>query len=171
MHHGPDLPLLFHTIKPTVQWEEQCSQPTQTTFVDDTAMPIELEDPDTDEQILEKCFTEIQKYMAAIGLHLNSDKTKSIDPQITFFLNQKQERKDKLFLPTPMEPVKPVKTHRYLGITVSDYLKWNAHLTDDKECMTKQLTRRINALKKIRPYVNDKLMRQIANGIFAYFFF
>ena len=39
------------------------------------------------------------------------------------------DRKNQLQLSTEPEPVKPIRTHKYLGIIVADNLKWNEHLT------------------------------------------
>ena len=49
---------------------------------------------------------------------------------------------------------------------ISDDFKWNSHLTDCKDSLTKQLTKRINAMRKLRPFINNKLIKQIANCIF-----
>ena len=156
-----DLPILYHTLRPNIQQQEQCNNPTPTTFVDDTVVTLNLDDIKTNQNNLELCFHRIQDYMTANRLHLNQDKTTLL------IVSKHPDRRNQLYLPTNKKTVYPVKHHKYLGISVSDDLKWNNHITDAKDSLTKQLKTRLNALKKVRPYVDEKLMRQITNGIFA----
>ena len=155
-----DLPIMYHKTNPTIKQQEECTQPTPTTFVDDTALTIKLTDPRTNQQIIEKYFDQIQDYMAANRLHLNSDKTTLI------VVSKHPDRKQQLYLPTPKKNVYPTKHHKYLGIQISDNMKWNNHLVDNKNSLTKQLIKRLNALIKIRPYVDERMIKQLANGLF-----
>ena len=137
------------------------NNPTPTTFVDDTVITLRLTNTQTNQQTLEDCFTTVKDYMVANRLHLNPDKTTLL------VVSKHPDRRKQLFLPTEKEDVWPSEHHKYLGIWVSDNLKWNHHLIDAKESLTKQLTTRLSALKKIRPFVSTKLMMQLTNGLFA----
>ena len=156
-----DLPLLYHTLWPNVKQQEECNNPTPTTFVDDTVITLELTDTKTNQTDLEKCFYRTQEYMTANWLHLNQDKTTLV------VVSKHPDRRNQLYLPTNKKTVYPVKHHKYLGISVSDDLKWNNHITDTKDSLTKQLKTRLNALRKVCPYIDEKLIKQITNEIFA----
>ena len=155
------LPTLYHKIRPTVEQQEKCSNPSPTTFVDDTVITLELHSQTTNQQTLENCFDTMKTYMSANRLHINPDKTTLL------VLTKNPDIRKQLHLPTDKKTVVPSKSHKYLGITVTDNLKWNNQLIYSKNSLSKQLVTRLSALRKIRPFVRLRLMKQLTNGLFA----
>ena len=54
----------------------------------------------------------------------------------------------------------------YLGIPLTQDLKWNNLLVDNPCSLAKMLTKRVNAITKLRKFVSFKMIKQIASGIF-----
>ena len=92
-------------------------------------------------------YSEISEYMALNKLVLNSDKT--------HLMVMASERKHKahgnfgVVLNTGSETILPQDFEKLLGCSISSNLQWNQHLRDDEFSLNRQLTSRINALKKI----------------------
>ena len=57
------------------------------------------------------------------------------------------------------EPIKPIRSMTYLGISVQDNLKWNHFLADGPENLAKKFKQKFSALKMIRRYMNEKMTR------------
>ena len=60
--------------------------------------------------------------------------------------------------------IHPTKTETLLGGQVHQSLKWNQHLTDGKTSLVKQLTGRINGLKRISRSAGFATRLMVANG-------
>ena len=61
--------------------------------------------------------------------------------------------------------IKPTKTEKLLGGVVNEDLKWNQHISDHESSLMRQLTSRLNGLRRTshNATFNTKLM--VANGI------
>jgi hypothetical protein len=101
--------------------------------------------------------------MASNRLVLNSDKT--------HLLVMASDRKHKIHgnfgivLDTGMETVLPQDHEKLLGCNISSNFTWNQHLRDDEFSLHRQLTSRINALRKISYAASFATRKMIANGI------
>ena len=128
-----DLPTLYHTLRPTVEQQENCPQPSPTAFVDDMVVMVKLDKPGSNQQKLEQSFNIIKDYMSVNCLHLNPDKPTLL------IISKNPDRKNQFSLPTDTETVYPSSHHKYLGIQISDTLKLIYHIMDSKESLTRQL--------------------------------
>ena len=155
-----DLPTLYHTKIPTIEHQINCTEPTPTTFVDDTIVKINIEDPATRQnQVIEHLNT-VKNYMDSNRLSLNPEKTQ------LFVLSQNPEVRKSVFLEVHPKRIVHSPTIQYLGISISENLKWNEFLINNKNSLIKQLNKRISAIKKLRKYVNFKQIKIISAGIF-----
>jgi hypothetical protein len=60
--------------------------------------------------------------------------------------------------------IKPTVTEKLLGGHKHQSLEWNTHLSDHESSMIKQLTSRINGLKKISSNATFNTRLMVANG-------
>ena len=102
----------------------------------------------------------LEDYTTANKLILNRDKTKFL------VISRKQDTREALKLKAEPENIKPIQTFKFLGMIVSDDLKWNKTLLEGKLSLVSQLRKRTAALKKNCHYTNDKLFRKLTNGLF-----
>ena len=93
-------------------------------------------------------------------LALNPDKTK------LFIISQNPDVRNSVFLDVQSARIVHSPTILYLGFPISQDLRWNEFLVNNKNSLAKQLTKRITALKKLNKYVCQKLLKKIASGIF-----
>ena len=70
-----------------------------------------------------------------------------------------------IVLDTGMETVLPQDHEKLLGCNISSDFTWNQHLRDDEFSLHRQLTSRINALRKISYAASFATRKMIANGI------
>ena len=155
-----DIPTLYHTNNPTIEHQLECTEPTPNTFVDDTTIKIDISNPATRQQKLEDALDKIKNYMDSNKLALNPDKTK------LFIVSKNPDVRKQLFLDVQPERIKHSPTFQYLGISISQDLKWNEFLLNNKNSLSKQLSKRITAIKKLKKYIKFPLLKIIATGIF-----
>ena len=96
-------------------------------------------------------------------LVLNSDKTR-----LLIMTSSKQHRNHQNFnitLDTGTEIIQPVSEERLLGGVVSNDLKWNNHVQDNKKSLIVILTSRVNALSKVSRFSSFKVRKMIADGV------
>ena len=101
--------------------------------------------------------------MAANKLVLNSDKT-----HLLVMASSTQHRLHgnyRVQLDTGAEIILPQDNERLLGCQISSDFKWNAHVSDSKFSMQRQITSRLNALRKISFASSFATRKMIANGI------
>ena len=98
--------------------------------------------------------------MSSNKLLLNRDKT------ILLVISDKPDLRNNIYLKAEPKNVYPSRGFTYLGIEVSDDLKWNYWLEDSPKNLITQLKKRITALRLLKKYVNFKMMKNYANGIF-----
>ena len=100
--------------------------------------------------------------MNANSLVINKDETK-----ILVITNNPEIRNNiKIEVKRMKEPIKPIRSMVYLGITVQDNLKWNIFLTDGPENLIKKLSQKLNAIKIIRRYIDFQTTKMLLNGVF-----
>ena len=155
-----DLPTLYHDSNPTIQHQIECTQPTPTTFVDDTTITVDISNPANRQQNLNSALLKVKEYVDCNKLSINPDKTK------LFVISQNPQTRSSVFLDVQPTRIIHSPTILYLGITISQDLKWNEFLINSKNSLSKQLIKRITAIKKLNKHVTQKLLIKIANGIF-----
>ena len=112
-----DLPTLYHDNNPTIQHQIQCTQPTPTTFVDDTTITVDISNPASRQQNLNSALQKVKDYMDSNKLSINPDKTK------LFVISQNPETRSSVFLDVQPTRIVHSPTILYLGIPISQDLK------------------------------------------------
>ena len=138
-----DLPTVYHTRNPTIEQQIKCNQPTPTTFVDDTIVKVDIQDPASRQQNFLNALLKIKDYMDSNKLSLNPEKTK------IFVLSQNPDIRKQIYLDVQPKRIVHTPKIQYLGISISQDLKWNDFLIDNKNSLSKQLTKRISAIKNL----------------------
>ena len=154
-----DYPLLFHEKQHSAIENHKCNKPTSATFVDDINETMKTCKDKTLQQTMTKNLEEITQYMQANKLSLNQLKTK------IFAVTKDKTIKETL----KIEAEKPVTNDdviNILGITIQSDLKWNTQILTGEKSICRQLTNRLNALKKLVTYTDRKFSTQLANAIF-----
>ena len=60
--------------------------------------------------------------------------------------------------------IKPTESEKLLGGYLHQSMQWNLHIRDHSKSLVKQLTTRINGLKKIAKTASFKTRLMVANG-------
>ena len=63
--------------------------------------------------------------------------------------------------------IKPSNHEKLLGCHISESMKWNEHLIDNKESHLNQLNKRLNGLSLVCKRADFKTRLMVANGIFG----
>ena len=101
--------------------------------------------------------------MAANHLVINDDKL-----HLVVFANKANSlEKENVSIKTGALTIKPSDHEKLLGCHISQSLKWNEHLIDNKESHINQLNRRLNGLSLVCKRANFKTRLMVANGIFS----
>ena len=132
-------------------------------FADDSSFSKSHKDTDILNENIKQDYNKISEYMAANRLVLNSDKT-----HLLVMASSTQHRLHGNYgvqLDTGSEIILPQDNERLLGCQVSSEFKWNAHINDSEFSMQRQITSRINALRKISFASSFATRKMIANGI------
>ena len=132
-------------------------------FADDSSFSKSHKDNNILNKNIKQDYNKISEYMAANRLVLNSDKT-----HLLVMASSTQHRLHGNYgvqLDTGAEIILPQDNERLLGCQVSSDFKWNAHINDSEFSMQRQITSRINALRKISFASSFATRKMIANGI------
>ena len=129
-------------------------------YVDDGAYSYAHTDPVVLSQVLTAKYNKLEEWMNANKLVLNADKT-----HLMVMATKKNSVKRKqVSMQAGDFTILPSVTEKLLGGQLHQSLQWNLHIRDHKESLMKQLTSRLNGLRKV--YVNasfgTRLM--VANG-------
>ena len=156
-----DLPLLFLQTRVTIEDYHKNTLPKPTTFVDDIVTTCKLEDDlNSQQQQLDGYMDHFEQYMSSNKLLLNRDKTQLV------VITQNPDIRTKLFLTAAPKNVTPIRGFTYLGIEISDDLRWNYFLEDSQKNLISALKKRLKALRLLKKYASFSLMKKYANGIF-----
>ena len=163
-----DLPELAHNHDAAEQsptlWNTNCiSCGGISCFADDSTMSISGVDPDLLTRKLEEKYKLITEYMASNRLVLNTDKT-----HLLVMTSKKKHQRHGdygIFLDTGSEIISPQDHEKLLGCIISSDFTWNDHLVNNESSLQRQLTSRINALRKISHSASFETRKMIANGI------
>ena len=101
--------------------------------------------------------------MSKNKLVLNDEKTHLL--VMTSAKNHRTHQDYNITLDTGSKIIEPISEEKLLGGIISNDLKWNCHIMDSKQSLSRILTSRINALSKISGCSSFKNRKLIANGI------
>ena len=163
-----DLPELSHDHEPAAEsgsfWNNHCKRCGGITcFADDSSVSKSNTDPALLNIELKEKYQEISDYMACNKLVLNSDKT-----HLLVMASKQKHRIHGNYgvqLDTGSELIEPQDHEKMLGCSISSDFTWNEHLKDGELSLHRQITSRINALKKISHAAPFQTRKMIANGI------
>ena len=130
-------------------------------YVDDGAYSYAHEDPAVLSEVLTKKYNLLENWMHANKLVINPDKT-----HLMVMGSKKNDVKRKeVSMKAGQFIIKPSQTEKLLGGQLHQSLQWNHHLRDHEQSLMKQLTSRINGLRRVcwNASFGTKLM--VANGI------
>ena len=132
-------------------------------FADDSTVSISRGSHEELDEAIDVKYKEVDKYMRANKLILNSEKTQILvmaTPQ-----QHKQHQNYGIILDTGIDMIEPKYSAKLLGACITNDFKFNYHLKDNETSVFKSLTSRVNALSKISKFSNFKTRKMVANGI------
>ena len=112
--------------------------------------------------MLSNRYTLIEQYMRSNNLVINSDKTHLV----VMGTRRLKESRDAVQLKAWPHIIQSTETEKLLGCSINQNLKWQTHIQSGESSLTKQLTQRLNALKKVSVYATYKTRLSATNGIF-----
>ena len=132
-------------------------------FADDSTLTVSRKDPAELDQVIDIKYKEVEDFMVANKLVLNSDKT-----HLMIMTTPYQHRNHHDFgitLNTGTEIIQPTYTEKLLGVYITNDFRFNEHLKENENSAFKSLTSRVNALAKIAQLASFKTRKMVANGI------
>ena len=116
-------------------------------FVDDFNVTVSRSNPEELDQVIDVKYKEVERYMMANKLILNSDKTHLLIMATPY--QHKHHQDFGITLNTGAETIQPTYSEKLLGGFITNQFKFNEHLKDDVQSAFRSLTSRVNALAKI----------------------
>ena len=132
-------------------------------FADDSSFSYSGKDPVKINQDIKHAYNQISEYMASNKLVLNSEKT-----HLMVMASRAQHRLHGNYgveLDTGNEIIQPEEHDRLLGCEIKCDFTWKEHLQDNHLSLLRQLTTRINALRKISFAASFQTRKMVANGV------
>ena len=132
-------------------------------FADDSSYSYSGHDPVKINEDIKHSYNLVSEYMAANKLILNSEKT-----HLMVMASRAQHRIHGNYgveLDTGKEMIQPEEHDRLLGCEIKCDFTWKEHLQDNQLSLVRQLTSRINALKKISFAASFQTRKMVANGV------
>ena len=158
-----DLPDVIHDHK--VQFESptgHCQEDGDSVhFVDDGTVIFSHQDPASISQVLSSHYKKIAEYMAANKLVINDEKTHLM----VMAPRRLAGRRDEVLVQAGEFIITPSETEKILGIRIHQSMTWNQHVKDGEGALLKQLTTRVNGLRKLSHRGDKKTKLALANGI------
>jgi hypothetical protein len=106
-------------------------------------------------------YKDLEDWMNGNKLVVNPDKT-----HLMVMGPKKVEARRKLVeMKAGQFTIKPTKTEKLLGGVINQDLRWNQHLQDHESSLARQLTGRINGLKRVAQNATFATKLMVANGI------
>ena len=132
-------------------------------FADDSTITVSRADPSELNMIVDMKYKQVEKYMAANKLVLNSKKTHLLIMSTPY--RHRNQGNFGINLNTGTEIIQPSYSEKLLGGLITNDFKFNHHLKDNERSVFKSLTSRVNALAKISILSPFKVRKMIANAI------
>ena len=130
-------------------------------FVDDGTVIYSSSDPAIISQKLSSHYKNIADYMAANKFVINADKTHLM----VMAPRKLARRRPEVELVAGDYRIRPSETQKLLGVTLHQSTSWNHHIRDGKESVLRQITSRVNGLRKLAPRAGFKTKLMLVNGI------
>ena len=102
--------------------------------------------------------------MMSNKLKLNDDKT-HLMVMTTSSHRRTNADVNSIAIRTPSKCIEQSSSEKLLGGWIHQNMKWDEHLRDSKDCLTKSLNKRLGALRKIYKSASFKQRKSIADGI------
>ena len=158
-----DYPLIHHEKRLPIQQYIEDNKPKIQTFINDSINTIKLSDNNTNNnKIIKETLNNVNKYMQANSLVLNTDKMKILvitdNNDIRKAISIEVDNQDK--------PITPIRNFTYLGIDIQDNLKWNYFVEESPNNLLKSLQKRLSAKSLIRHLISFKTTKTLLNGLF-----
>ena len=131
-------------------------------FADDSSITVSRADPAELDQVVDMKYKQVEEYMSANKLVLNSNKTHLLI--MTTPYRHRNQGSFGITLNTGAEIIQPSYSEQLLGGFVSNDFKFNNHLKDNEKSLFKSLTSRVNALAKISILSPFKTRKMFANA-------
>ena len=130
-------------------------------YVDDGAKTFSHREPAVLSRVLTEKYTLLETWMNANKLVINQDKTHLMvmGSKKTANLRQHVSMQAGAFV------IKPTESEKMLGGQLHQTLQWNHHLHDSKASLVRQLTSRVNELKRISKNATFQTRLMVANGV------
>ena len=116
-------------------------------FADDSTLTVSRKDPAELDQVIDTKYKEVENYMVANKLVLNSDKT-----HLLIMATPYQHRLNHDFgikLNTGTDIIQPSYSEKLLGGYITNDFRFNEHMKENEKSAFRSLTTRVNALAKI----------------------
>jgi hypothetical protein len=151
---GPLLFLIYINDLPNCL---QHSKPSM--FADDTNVSIPAESLEELEVHLNSDLDNIHQWLVANKLTLNVSKTEYM---IIGFRSKLSKITENPRIRIGNESLNRVNTTKSLGVIIDDRLRWEDHI----DSISKKVSRGIGAIKLIKPFVPESILKQIYNALF-----
>ena len=129
-------------------------------YVDDGAYSYAHFDPTTLSEVLTRKFNLLEEWINGNKLVINSDKTHLMVLGPKKISNKRNE----VYIQAGPYIIKPTESEKLLGGHLHQTMQWNHHIRDHSKSIVKQLTTRINGLKRIAKNATFKTRLLVANG-------
>ena len=129
-------------------------------YVDDGTYSYAHADPEVLSAILSRKYKLLEEWINANLLVINADKT-----HLLVMGPRRVSRKRELVsIKAGPYTNKPTETEKLLGCNLHQSMQWNHHIKDHSNSLMKQITGRVNGLRKISQNATFKTRLMIANG-------
>ena len=129
-------------------------------YVDDGAYSYAHRDPVVLSQVLTRKYNLLEEWINGNKLVINPDKTH----MMVMGTKKIAAERDQVSIQAGPFIINPTETEKLLGGHLHQSLQWNHHIRDHKKSIMKQLTTRINGLKKIARNATFNTRLMVANG-------
>ena len=130
-------------------------------YVDDGAFSYAHKDPNILSAVLTRKYSLLEEWIQGNKLVINPDKT-----HLMVMGSKKiSEMRKQVCIQAGQFTIKPTEAEKLLGGNLHETLKWNHHIRDCDSSIMKQLTSRINGLKKIASNCTFNTRLMVANGV------
>ena len=130
-------------------------------YVDDGAYSYANTDPVILSGVLSRKYELLEDWMNSNKLVVNPDKTHLM----VMGTRKSAARRGEVSIQAGPFTILPTETEKLLGGQLHQSLEWNQHIRDNESSMVRQLTTRINGLKRISANATFNTRLMIANGV------
>ena len=131
------------------------------TFVDDATHYFAHKEADVITEKISEKYIQIEKYMNENKLVINGDKSHLL----VMCKKRQSDEASNVILKAGAHVIKPSENEKLLGAIIDGTGGWKEMLRDGKESVLKQVTSRLNGLKKIAVNADFKTRLMVATGI------